>query len=128
MAVTTPYNPFAPRSIEARISEILIKLEFSMICSGFDYLCMAIAETYNDPSAAEYVTKTLVPRVAKRCGKDAASVHRAMARSIDQMERIKNPKTMRIYLGSEDAPINILSIVKGVANFMQLEDKGEVIR
>ena len=117
-----PFNPFSPTELEARAGRILVQLEISMVSTGYIYLCVAIAEAYKDPSVTEYVTKTLVPRVAKRCNQKPACVHRSMTRAIDYMRKYPNKRAKLKYLGNENAPADLLGVVTGVANYLRNED------
>ncbi len=122
------FNPFSLTSTEARAGRILMKLNLPVFCSGFTYLCIAIAETYKDPSIADYVTKSLAPRVAKICNRGAASVHRAMVRAVEHPAQQPNPEMKKLYLGSADVKVDILVLVRKVAEFLHLEDEGKVIQ
>lgn len=121
-AATITYNPFSLTDLEARAGRILISLEVSMLCVGFEYMCVAIAEAYRDPSVAEYVTKTLVPRVAKLCGQNTSCVHRAMIRAVDYINQFPNKQAKKMYLGSENVRADILNVVNGVAKYLKSED------
>jgi len=116
------YNPFSPTEPEGRAGRILIELNVPMLNDGFTYLCTAIAETYNDPDVAMYVTKTMTPRVAKRFGTKPDIVHRSIARALVIMRKHPNKDAKKRYLGSENAETDVISIVRGIAQYLHKQD------
>ena len=109
--------------LEVRCAVILKNLGVYMPHSGSRYLVKAICEVYSNPSAAQYVTKTLVPTVGRLCHtSERHRVHRAMLRSARVLKIDPDTLMMKKYFGTETPKTDLASIVRGIAEYLHRED------
>ncbi len=59
--------PLNEQNLDTRIASVFISMGISITGKGFAYLRCAVAEAYEHPENAIYVTKTLYPVVARKC-------------------------------------------------------------
>lgn len=69
--------------LETQIADFLRQLGIWGKLTGHKYLVSAIAQTVNDPSRIQYITKGLYPDLAKLYGSTASRVERAMRTAIN---------------------------------------------
>lgn len=59
--------------LESQAAKVLLEYGFPVELRGYEYLRCAVALTYRSPELAEYVTKTLFPKVARLCANTSVS-------------------------------------------------------
>lgn len=76
-------NDEVQKNLKVRIKGVLNILGIRTNIKGYMYLVSAIQMTYNDPLAAQAVTKELYPTVAKEFNTTASRVERAIRHAIE---------------------------------------------
>lgn len=70
--------------LESEAAKILLNYGFPVELRGYEYMRCAVALTYQSPELAEYVTKSLFPKVARLCpNASASSVARGCRHAIE---------------------------------------------
>lgn len=94
-------------ALEIRVTELLMRLGIPACSLGYNYLRFAIIHTYENPEDSIYVTKTLYPMVARKCGAvSTSSVERTCHHAIEKGYHggYRNEFINRFGIGSAKCP------------------------
>lgn len=71
-------------ALDIAVTDMLMRFGIHAGFSGYRYLRIGIMLAYINPAIVQYPTKSLYPRIAKRCGTTVSIVERSCRRAIER--------------------------------------------
>lgn len=115
--------------LDIRVTALLIRLGINACSKGYSYLRCAIMQAYNEPESAIYVTKTLYPRVARKCkAPSICAVERSCRHAIQSaFNDCDNSEFEEIFgLSATECPTCSV-FIRGAADYLHQEDETDYL-